>query len=366
MKKILFGSLTILLIMTALTFSCGVSPQKRQFNEETWQNRIEKIDPRLLYAQHFKDGKYFNPWMPMENKSFFQVIRWRMTEAQKYTKFQEEYLPPVIPDALKRIEKLGKKDFILWVGHATFLLRINGEWWLTDPMFSHRALLPARKRPPGITLDAIVSLTGRINVVISHNHYDHLDSTSIEKLPPSARFFVPKGMGRFIRDRGKTDVHEMDWWEEKNAGDTKVTFLPAQHWSKRIFQGTNTVLWGSWHIKTPTLTVFFAGDSGYFIGYREFGKKLPPIDYALMPITAYHPRWFMHYAHMDITEAIRAFEDLGARYFIPTQWGTFHLGDNPPGLPALELKEAVSRRNPDAARFLILDIGGIHLPSPKQ
>jgi N-acyl-phosphatidylethanolamine-hydrolysing phospholipase D len=112
-------------------------------------------------------------------------------------------------------------------------------------------------------------------------------------------------------------------------------------------------------IETPGITIYFAADSGYFIGYREIGRRFPDIDYALIPTTAYHPRWFMHYPHMDTVEAITAFNDLGAGHFIPTQWGTFHLGDNPPGLPALELAENIRRMGQDPERFSIPAIGEI-------
>jgi L-ascorbate metabolism protein UlaG (beta-lactamase superfamily) len=107
--------------------------------------------------------------------------------------------------------------------------------------------------------------------------------------------------------------------------------------------------------------IYFGGDSGYFIGYREIGRRFPNIGYALLPTTAYHPRWFMHYAHMNIPEALAAFRDLGARYFIPTQWGTFHLGDEPPGYAALDLKNTIQKRNLDSSRFIIMDIGQIRL-----
>jgi L-ascorbate metabolism protein UlaG (beta-lactamase superfamily) len=108
---------------------------------------------------------------------------------------------------------------------------------------------------------------------------------------------------------------------------------------------------------TPTVKIYFGGDSGYFIGYKEIGAKYPGIDYALIPTTAYHPRWFMHYPHMDIDEALQAFRDLGATYFIPTQWGTFQLGDEPIGYPALDLKRKIKSGKWDPSRFLILDIG---------
>lgn len=112
-------------------------------------------------------------------------------------------------------------------------------------------------------------------------------------------------------------------------------------------------------LETSAGNIYYGGDSGYFVGYREFGRRFPRIDYALIPLTAYHPRWFMHYAHVNALETIQAFRDPGARYFTPTQWGTFRLGDNPPGYPVLDLKRIIRQQKLDPTPFLILDIGQI-------
>jgi L-ascorbate metabolism protein UlaG (beta-lactamase superfamily) len=169
-------------------------------------------------------------------------------------------------------------------------------------------------------------------------------------------------LGEYVSSFTAGEVKEMNWWEELKIGnDAHLTCLPAQHWSRRVFQGYNTTLWASYMISTPNTTVYFGGDSGYFKGYREIGRVFKDIDYALLPITAYDPRWFMHYPHMDTREAIRAFEDLGAEFFIPTQWGTFHLGDNPPGLPPLDLQKDIERLQPNSESFLILDLGEIQI-----
>ena len=111
---------------------------------------------------------------------------------------------------------------------------------------------------------------------------------------------------------------------------------------------------------TSQMKIYLGGDSGYFVGYQEIGKRFPGIDYALLPTTAFHPRWFMHYNHMNVAETIDAFGDLKARFMIPTQWGTFHLGDEPPGYPVLELKRKIVARGLDPERFIIMDIGEIH------
>jgi N-acyl-phosphatidylethanolamine-hydrolysing phospholipase D len=347
------------LVSLLFVFACGTMGEP--FNEKAWRLKVEGEDANMLYAPHYRKGRYFNPWLPSENRGFGTFLKWRLFGKKgSYTDEERAYLPSVVPDPLRRVESLHGKDYILWVGHATFLMRINGEYWLTDPVFSDRVVIPERKTPPAFRESVLKKLDGAVNVIISHNHYDHLDEESIRRLPPGTRFYVPMGLGGLVRGMGALDVVEMDWWQvTRSAKGSRLVCLPAQHWSRRLFQGVNRSLWAGYMIESPKTRVLYAGDSGYFIGYREIGRRFPGIDYALMPTTAYRPRWFMHYAHMDVREAIEAFRDLGARYFIPAQWGTFHLGDEPPGYPALDLRREIARQGLDASRFLVMDIGGI-------
>lgn len=349
------------IILAAGVFLASHSPPGAEgFDEAAWRAKVLGAEPAKLRGPNIENGRFLNPWMPMEHAGFSRMIKWRLTRKAEYSDEEKKHLPVIQNGAPRRIAALNGNDFILWVGHASFLIHSGGEYWLTDPVFSKRAALPARKTPPGMSAREVNDLGGRLNVVISHNHFDHLDSASIRDLRDDARFFVPKGLGGYIRSLGKKDVVEMDWWEERDlGGGRKMVCLPMQHWSLRIGQGRNTTLWASFLIITPERKVYFAGDSGYFIGYREIGRRWPHIDYVLMPVTAYHPRWFMHYAHMNADEALDAFADLGARHFIPTQWGTFPLGDEPPGYPALDLRRKIRARGLDASRFHIMDIGGI-------
>ncbi|HNT43710.1 MAG TPA: MBL fold metallo-hydrolase [Syntrophorhabdaceae bacterium] len=353
------GFCALPILMLCLVVSCCVTPTG--FDEGAWRKKVEAARAADLYAPHYKDGKYFNPWMPMEEKGFLRFLKWKLSPSGEYTAEERRFLPSFIPGAAERIEAMPEGDLILWVGHATFLIRLGSRFWLTDPILSDRALLPRRKISPAMTPGELKRLgSPGLNVIISHNHYDHLDKQTLESLPDNTRFFVPLGMKEFLMNLGKKDVIEMDWWQSVDAGDgTTVVCLPAQHWSRRIGQAVNSTLWASFLMISPKNTVYYGGDSGYFIGFREIGRRYPGIDYALIPVTAYHPRWFMHYAHMDIDECIDAFDDLGARYFVPTQWGTFHLGDDPPGLPALDLKRRIAVRDLDPSRFLIMDIGEI-------
>jgi N-acyl-phosphatidylethanolamine-hydrolysing phospholipase D len=332
------------------------------FDETQWARRVQNEKIADLYAPHAANGTFFNPWMPMEEKGFLRLLAWKFSSKRKYSREETEFKPASIPDPLKAFTARPGDDSILWVGHATFLLRLAGSLWLTDPMFSERALLPKRKIPPALSIDEVnaVSSPG-INVIISHNHYDHLDAKSIKGLPAHTRFFVPLGLKKFFAGLGKENVVEMDWWQALDLGDgITIVCLPVQHWSRRIGQGIDESLWAGFLLITPRATVYYGGDSGYFIGFAEIGRRYPGIDYALMPTTAYHPRWFMHYAHMDVDEALNAFDDLKARYFIPTQWGVFHLGDEPPGFPVIELKKKITERGLDPSRFIIMDIGQTH------
>ncbi len=326
------------------------------FDEKKWRDQVESVNPAILYSPHQGDGRYFNPWMPMR-KDFLDFLIWQLSAKASDSPMGGDEAPCVVPGLQRRI-LTAPGDFIAWIGHATFLIRISGEYWITDPVFSKRALLPKRKVPPALSLDEFLALPGRKNVILSHNHYDHLDAGSLKRLRAETRIYVPLGLKRLVNDLGKKDVVEMDWWQSVSCGEhCRVVCLPAQHWSRRIGQGTNATLWASFLLETANRRIYYGGDSGYFVGYREIGRRYPGIDYALLPVTAYDPRWFMHYAHMDAREALDAFRDLGARYLIPTQWGTFRLGDEPIGQAPLALSRAAQAALIDPSRLAVMKIG---------
>jgi N-acyl-phosphatidylethanolamine-hydrolysing phospholipase D len=354
------SGILFLLSMLGVMFSFSCVPKPDPFDEEKWREQVESQSVEKLYAAHVNDGRYFNPWMPMEQGGLWRLLKWRLSSKDQYSEEERNYQPKFIPDLKKRIQAMPEGDFIAWVGHSTYLLRIQGDYWITDPMFSERALLPKRITLPAITGEELRDLAPRLNVLISHNHYDHLDGKSIRSLPPDSRIYVPVGLKKYMESFHNGVVQELDWWQELDlGGGTRLLCLPAQHWSRRLCQGYNETLWASFLLIAPESSVYYGADSGYFIGYREFGRRFPAIDYALISTTAYHPRWFMHYAHKSIPEALDAFDDLGAKYFIPTQWGTFQLGDEPPGYPALDLTRTIQKRNLDPSRFLLMDIGEI-------
>jgi N-acyl-phosphatidylethanolamine-hydrolysing phospholipase D len=306
-----------------------------------------------LYAPHGAPGAFFNPWARDDGaRTLGGFLRWKLSRSP-YDKSR----PPDVPVVANDGAYLGGVEHsatLTWVGHATFAIHDGDDVVVTDPHFGPRALFPRRLRPPGLPLAAIPA---DAFAVISHNHYDHLDAHTVEQLPASVGWYVPLGLGDFFRERGRRDVTELDWWESARRGRWRVTCLPSQHWSRRLGQGENAVLWCSWLLDSGDHRYYFAGDTGYFQGFEEYGRRFGPIDVALLPIGAYEPRWFMRSQHMDPAEAYGAFLDLRAGTMLPMHWGTFDLTDEPPDFPPRVLERVVRERGGDPERVRVLAIG---------
>lgn len=351
--KVIALAVAVALILSA----CLLDP--KPFDEAEWRKSVAEMRAEDLYKEHEQDGRYFNPWLE-NTRGLGGLIRWQLSTRQDYGVEAETYLPELVPDLLNRIEQLPKsQDFLVWIGHGTFMLRIDSIYFLTDPILSQRALLPKRKTQAALTMAELAGLNYPLQVIISHSHYDHLDVDTIKQLPREAHVHVPLGLRDYLQRYHKGKVDEYDWWDVKQFGDWKLTCLPAQHWSRRIGQGRDRTLWASFMLEAGDKVIYFGGDSGYFVGFKEFGKRYPQINYALMPTTAYHPRWFMHYPHMNVEEAILAFQDLGAEHFVPSQWGTFRLGDEPTGLAILELRRIIGQRGLESGKYLVPKLGEI-------
>lgn len=222
---------------------------------------------------------------------------------------------------------------LTWVGHATYVIRLGGATLLTDPVWSHRIPgVPRRLTPPGVAFEELPTVDG---VLVSHNHYDHLDAPTIRRLPRSTPMLVPAGLGNWFRRRGFADVRELDWWESTELAGQRIDFVPSHHWSRRSAWDACRSLWGGWVITGERgvgeggVRVYHAGDSGYGDRFREIGERFPGIDVAMMPIGAYAPRWFMRFVHVDPPEAVRAMHDVGARRLATMHWGTFALSREP-------------------------------------
>ncbi len=329
----------------------GATP--RAFDEDAGRRRAGSADPALLYAPHRgPDGRFFNPWLPDPRRPR-DLLRW--LAAGRASGRDEAPPVPVVANDGAYLGRPGEPPSLTWVGHATCVLHWEGQVLVTDPFFGRRAAVVRRSVPPAFGPGAVPA--GSV-VLITHSHYDHLDRESVAALADRAAFLCPLGLGRLLRSWGARQVRELDWWEEAGVGGTVVTCLPAQHWSRRLGRGRNRTLWCSWLAARGGLRALFVGDSGYFVGFREFGRRFPGIDLAVVPVGAYAPRWFMHYHHMNVPEALRALQDLGARTMVPVHWGALRLGDEPPSQPLADLRRELASRPDLAARVRVLPTGG--------
>ena len=228
---------------------------------------------------------------------------------------------------------------LTWAGHASWVVRIGGLTVLTDPVWSRRILgTPARVTPVGVRWEDLPPVDA---VVISHNHYDHLDAPTLKRLPRGTAMFVPAGLATWCRRRGFTRVTELDWWETAELSGVRFDFVPAHHWSKRTLTDTCRSLWGGWVLTDPAgRRLYFAGDTGYGHWFTAIGRRFAGIDVAMLPIGAYEPRRLLRSVHTDPEEAVQACLDVGARAIAPMHWSAFLLSAEPPLQPLTRLRTA--------------------------
>lgn len=255
-----------------------------------------------------------------------------------------------------------KEDAVWWLGHATLLLRLNGLNLLTDPVFSFRAsplpfVGPSRKTPVCAKISQLPQIDA---VLISHNHYDHLDAGSIRQLRryhPRAHYFVPLGLGQWFRRRGIDQVTELDWWQSRVWQGLVMTAVPAQHWSMRTPWNRNRTLWCGWVMENTVFRFWFSGDSGYIPELADIPARIGTLDGAALPVGAYAPEWFMHHHHMSPDESVRLWEQIGKPLSIPIHWGVFELADESLDEPPQKLLSLLSAKGEDAHYFHPLRIG---------
>lgn len=307
-------------------------------------------------SDHFDGRTFFNP-DASAGRSFGDFLRWQRTSRPTpWPRWVENRAVPSLPAAL---EPGGIA--LTFVNHITYLLQFRGLNLLTDPVYSERVSPvqwsgPRRVRAPGLAFEALP----RIDVVlVSHNHYDHLDLDTLRRLDAGHRPLFLTGLGNraFLEEHGLGQVRELDWWDSSAQLGARFTYTPAQHWSGRGISGRNRSLWGGFAIEADGRKVFFAGDTGYWRHFRDLRARMGIMDLALLPIGAYEPRWFMGEQHMNPEEAVRAHLDLEARLSVGTHYGCFQLTDEGIDAPLHALDAARRQHGVPPARFRALETG---------
>ncbi len=307
-----------------------------------------------LPVHHVPGGGFRNPWPGSQPHGVGGLIKWMLTRRRR--KAPTEMVaddPSVPPEAAfpASTSELSRGLAITAVGHSTFLVTSPSAVFLTDPVWGERASPlkfagPKRNNPPGVTLESITRLDA---VFLSHDHYDHLDRTTVRKIAhafPETRWFAPLGVSRILQRWGVRDVTEMDWWQSGSYRDLGIACTPAMHFSGRYPWKRNASLWCGWVIDVFGYRLFFAGDTGLHPEFAEIARRFGPIDVAILPIGAYEPRWFMKPIHMNPEDAISAYGELSAGsltdrcVFLASHWGTFKLTEEPLTEPPLRLRRA--------------------------
>jgi L-ascorbate metabolism protein UlaG (beta-lactamase superfamily) len=307
-------------------------------------------------SDHFDGRRFFNPGGTADN-NVWAVFRWLATRRRaRWPRHVDDPPPGELPPAPGPDEVAAT-----FVNHDTFLLRGAGLGVLTDPVWSERASPlrwagPRRVRTPALPFDRLPTVQV---VLVSHNHYDHMDLPTLRRLRErfDPLFVTSLGNRACLRRRGLDRVEELDWWQSLPAGELEVTLTPARHFSARGLFDRDRTLWGGFLLRFGPVTVYFASDSGYGPHFAEIRRRAGPIDLALLPIGAYEPRWFMARAHINPAEAVQAHLDLNPRLSVAMHFGTFQLTDEPIDEPVRALQVALAERGIDPSRFRVPAFG---------
>jgi L-ascorbate metabolism protein UlaG (beta-lactamase superfamily) len=336
-----------LILLTAIV-ACATMSERKAADSHV---RNEKL-PVVLdgYPGNVLDGKVFREPDHEMDLSFARVMKWKLfsSNPQSKEKKNDPYRLPVVrsPQLFEM-----KEDMLVWLGQASFFVRIDGKTLLLDPVIGDTKF---NKRLCDRAVET-TDIKGIDYLLVSHTHFDHLDSDTIADSNLSGTMaLLPLRMGGMVSGfNPSVTVEEAGWFQKYDTDGPEVYFLPARHWSRRSLTDTNKVLWGSYVIKGKNSTIYFAGDTAYGAHFAQIAELFPKIDIALMPIGAYKPDYIMKQNHLSPDEAAKASNDLKAKVFIPMHYGTFDLSDEPLGEPLRRIQEISSAKGLDAALRII-------------
>jgi len=292
----------------------------------------------------FAEERFSNSDGMKNEKSLSEVLKWSWSREEP----KKEFIKTNENINLNSLK--DREHYALWIGHSTFLINNGDLTILTDPIFSERAS-PLNFAGPKRLIKPVIKIKDlpEVDVItISHNHYDHLDVNSLRKIQkkfPNVKILVPQGDLKLLKNYNLNNGFEFLWWEEIIFDNTKFIFTPAQHWSARGLRDRNKSLWGSWFINNEDKNIFHAGDTGYSEDFIEIRNRLGAVDFAMIPIGAYDPQWFMSYSHVNPEEALNIAKDLDAKKSIGMHWGTFILTDEPVLEPRERLNKITNQTN---------------------
>lgn len=308
-------------------------------------------------SDHF-DGKKFINTGGVEPKGFKDLLKWfRTRQRGEWKEIKEAEFGPAPAEKVE-----GDSIVVTFVNHSTFLIQTQGLNILTDPVWSERAspvpfLGPKRMRPPGIRFEDLPKID---IVLLTHNHYDHLDIGTMKRLSADYRpiIYCPLGVGKYLERKGIGNISEMDWWDEINI-DSALTLVctPAQHFSGRGMFDRDRTLWSGFALQTEKGSIYYSGDTGYGDFFAEIKKRISPIRLSFLPIGAYKPQWFMADIHTSPADAVKVHQFLKSPVSIGMHFGTFPLADDGMEEPAEELREILKKEKIPEGEFFILSEG---------
>lgn len=320
-------------------------------------------------AHHTEDG-FRNPHLTPIKRSFFSYWRMRLFGDEPFADYDSNVHKVPVVKKIADLKKPARSLRFTWLGHASFLIQNGGTNILTDPHLSARAspfsfMGPKRLVARPVTLKDLPKID---YVLISHNHYDHLDADTIAKLGNGPQYLVPLKLKPWFVANGISPdrVHEFDWWDKRTFGGIEVTATPLQHWSARGMFDRYQTLWAGWHVAIGGFSFWFAGDTGYYAElFREIGKRFGGVDLGLIPIGGYAPRWFMKRHHVNPEEAVAIHNDIKSKYSIGMHWGTFRLTAEPIDEPVSRLEKAKQDGLVNAGKFATMAIGETRILDPR-